>query len=248
MRMAGIDRNRATPNQVLSPIRIVAIPINQMAQMGAVLIEDRNNRDEIDIVMGNAAKRENQMTASSLFVFSYFSPPAIRARSMVSMFIFVCPTSQISHVRRAWVPPLLKYRAMLSGDITDDSGEIKGVAAVAAGSALSSTSALVGRCLGNLNVPRHPSATDTASPFEDYITADFLADIVNNRDALLAMAAPNLSEDRLPSLRRHGLPQQLHLKAENFGAHRCNTSADRFRSDTTGRSPGVVCSLWLASS
>ena len=37
-------------------------------------------------------------------------------------------TFQISHARRAWVPPLLKYEAMLSGDIIGDSGEIKGVA------------------------------------------------------------------------------------------------------------------------
>lgn len=34
---------------------------------------------------------------------------------------------QISHARRAWVPPLLKYGAMLSGDDMGDLGESKGV-------------------------------------------------------------------------------------------------------------------------
>jgi hypothetical protein len=36
-------------------------------------------------------------------------------------------TTQISHARRAWKPPPLKYRAMLSGDDIGDSGESKGV-------------------------------------------------------------------------------------------------------------------------
>ena len=40
-------------------------------------------------------------------------------------------TSQISHAWRAWVPPLLKYGGMFSGDIIADSGESKGVATVA---------------------------------------------------------------------------------------------------------------------
>jgi hypothetical protein len=44
-------------------------------------------------------------------------------------------STQISHARRAGEPSLLKYGAMLSGDIMGDLGESKGVAAVAAGSA-----------------------------------------------------------------------------------------------------------------
>ncbi|MBI2812920.1 MAG: hypothetical protein HYX71_01390 [Opitutae bacterium] len=36
-------------------------------------------------------------------------------------------TTQISHARRAGKPSLLKYGAMLSGDIINESGEIKGV-------------------------------------------------------------------------------------------------------------------------
>jgi hypothetical protein len=127
IKISGIDLSRVIPNQVLSPIRIVAIPINQMAQIGAARIEDRNNKDEIEMVMGNAAKNENQMTASSFFVFSYFSPPAIRASNMVSMFIFGRSTIQISHARRAGEPSLLNDWAMLSGDNISESGEIKGV-------------------------------------------------------------------------------------------------------------------------
>jgi hypothetical protein len=46
-------------------------------------------------------------------------------------------TIQISHARRAWVPPLLKYGAMLSGDIMGDLGEIKGVGLWLTGSASS---------------------------------------------------------------------------------------------------------------
>ena len=45
-------------------------------------------------------------------------------------------TFQISHARRAGKPSFLNNKAMLSGDIIGDSGAIKGVAAVAAGSAL----------------------------------------------------------------------------------------------------------------
>ena len=45
-------------------------------------------------------------------------------------------TSQISHARRAGEPSLLNNWAMLSGDVIVELGEIKGVAAVAAGSAL----------------------------------------------------------------------------------------------------------------
>jgi hypothetical protein len=47
----------------------------------------------------------------------------------------VCPTLQISHARRAGEPTLLNDRAMLSVGIIIEEGEIKGVAAVAAGSA-----------------------------------------------------------------------------------------------------------------
>jgi hypothetical protein len=42
-----------------------------------------------------------------------------------------CLTSQISHARRAGEPFLLNDWAMLSADIISESGEIKGVAAVA---------------------------------------------------------------------------------------------------------------------
>jgi hypothetical protein len=55
---------------------------------------------------------------------------------MFGALIFFCRSFQISHARRAWVPPLWKYGAMLSGDEISDLGAIKGVAAVAAGSAL----------------------------------------------------------------------------------------------------------------
>jgi hypothetical protein len=75
--------------------------------MGAVLIEDRNNKDEIEIVMGNAARNENQMTTSPFFVFSYFSPPAIRARSIVNMFIFVCPTPSVRHCGERQLPAVV---------------------------------------------------------------------------------------------------------------------------------------------
>jgi hypothetical protein len=40
----------------------------------------------------------------------------------------LCPTIQVSHARRATKPSLLKYGAMLSGNIVGDLGEIKGVA------------------------------------------------------------------------------------------------------------------------
>jgi hypothetical protein len=86
--MVGIDLRRLMPNQTASPITIIAIPISQMPQSGAVLMEDRKSRSEIEMPMGNAARKENHVTTSSLLVFSYFSPPAIRASSIVSMFIF----------------------------------------------------------------------------------------------------------------------------------------------------------------
>jgi hypothetical protein len=47
--------------------------------------------------------------------------------------IFICPTLQISHARRAGEPSLLNNWAMLSVGLIIDEGEIKGVAAVAAG-------------------------------------------------------------------------------------------------------------------
>jgi hypothetical protein len=50
----------------------------------------------------------------------------------------LCLTPQISHARRAGEPSLLKYRAMLSGDIISESREFKGVALWLTGSALSS--------------------------------------------------------------------------------------------------------------
>jgi hypothetical protein len=53
------------------------------------------------------------------------------------MATILCRTLQISHARRAGKPTLLNDWAMLSGDDIDESGEIKGVAAVAAGSATS---------------------------------------------------------------------------------------------------------------
>jgi hypothetical protein len=49
---------------------------------------------------------------------------------------FFGPTLQISHARRAGKPSLLNDWAMLSVGVIIDEGEIKGVAAVAAGSAL----------------------------------------------------------------------------------------------------------------
>ena len=46
----------------------------------------------------------------------------------MTVFFFIFRRSlQISHARRAWVPPFLKYGAMLSGDIIGESGESKGV-------------------------------------------------------------------------------------------------------------------------
>jgi hypothetical protein len=52
-------------------------------------------------------------------------------------FILFRRSIQISHARRAGKPCLLNNWAMLSGDDISESGEIKGVAAVAAGSASS---------------------------------------------------------------------------------------------------------------
>jgi hypothetical protein len=54
----------------------------------------------------------------------------------MSVRVFLWLTIQISHARRAGEPSLLNNWAMLSGDIINESDEIKGVAAVAAGWAL----------------------------------------------------------------------------------------------------------------
>jgi hypothetical protein len=71
------------------------------------------------------------------------APGAMQLRNKKNVFIFLGRTTQISHARRAGEPSLLNNWAMLSVGVIIDEGEIKGVAAVAAGSALVSYYPLV---------------------------------------------------------------------------------------------------------
>jgi hypothetical protein len=73
------------------------------------------------------------------------TPWLIGGPTALRLFLFV-RTIQISHARRADKPTLLNNAAMQSGDIIDESGESKGVAAVAPCSASSTR-------LPNLKLP-----------------------------------------------------------------------------------------------
>jgi hypothetical protein len=67
--------------------------------------------------------------------FFFRTPTPLSNLHSASSACHSCRTSQISHARRAGKPSLLNSWAMLSADDIGESGEIKGVAAVAAGSA-----------------------------------------------------------------------------------------------------------------